>query len=66
MQENPDGSGEFTNVTLNPRMTITDPSRTQETLKLHHQAHALCFIARSVKFPVEHRPVIRSAQMAST
>jgi organic hydroperoxide reductase OsmC/OhrA len=58
MRENPDGSGEFTRVVLRPRMTITDPSRIADAIALHHRAHQLCFIARSVNFPVEHEPVV--------
>jgi len=56
MRENPDGSGEFTRATLRPRMVITDAARIDEATALHHRAHELCFIARSVNFPVEHEP----------
>ena len=61
MVMNEDGSGEFTEVTLRPRMTITDRSRMSEALRLHDEAHHLCFIARSVNFPVRHEPVILAA-----
>jgi organic hydroperoxide reductase OsmC/OhrA len=56
MQENEDGSGEFTSVTLRPVMHLADPAQTVDALHLHEQAHALCFIARSVKFPVLCEP----------
>lgn len=56
-----DGSGNFTNVTLNPRVTITDASRIAEATALHHTAHEKCFIARSVNFPVEHKPLVTAA-----
>ncbi len=52
MRTNPDGSGEFTEVTLRPRVQITDPDRGAEADRLHERAHELCFIARSVNFPV--------------
>ena len=55
MVEHPDGSGEFTLVTLHPRMTITDATRIQDALALHHQAHQMCFVARSMNFPVHHQ-----------
>ena len=58
MNENPDGSGEFVSVTLHPRITITDKSRIDEAMALNHRAHELCFIARSVKFPVKHQPEV--------
>jgi organic hydroperoxide reductase OsmC/OhrA len=58
MAENEDGSGEFVEVELRPRMTITDASRSGEVMALHDKAHQLCFIARSVKFPVRHQPIV--------
>ncbi len=56
-----DDRGEFTRVVLRPRMTITDAGRIGEAMQLHHRAHELCFIARSVDFPVEHEPVVSAA-----
>jgi organic hydroperoxide reductase OsmC/OhrA len=56
MTENADGGGEFTRVVLRPHVTITDEARAAELPALHAQAHHLCFIARSVNFPVEHEP----------
>ncbi|MDQ6699003.1 MAG: OsmC family protein [Acidobacteriota bacterium] len=61
MSHHEDGSGEFTNVTLRPRMAITDGARLQEATALHSKAHAMCFIARSVNFPVMHEPVVTMA-----
>jgi organic hydroperoxide reductase OsmC/OhrA len=62
MQENPNGSGEFTQVVLRPRVTIAagDSVKAQE---LHHRAHELCFIGNSVKFPVEVEPTITIAEL---
>ena len=58
MLEHADGSGEFAAVTLRPRMTITDAARTEEALAVHHQAHQVCALARSMNFPVRHEPVV--------
>jgi organic hydroperoxide reductase OsmC/OhrA len=58
MTEHGDGSGEFTSVTLHPVMTISDPRRKSDALALHERAHEMCFIARSVKFPVHHEAEI--------
>jgi organic hydroperoxide reductase OsmC/OhrA len=58
MVEHKDGSGEFTAVMLRPQVTITDPVRLADATALHAQAHQLCFIARSVRFPVHHEPVV--------
>jgi organic hydroperoxide reductase OsmC/OhrA len=57
MAENADGSGEFRRVILRPRVTITDGARIADADALHHRAGELCFIARSVNFPVEHQAV---------
>ena len=54
MAEHADGGGEFTKVVLRPHVTIADRWRKAEADALHDRAHHLCFIARSVKFPVEH------------
>jgi organic hydroperoxide reductase OsmC/OhrA len=56
MQENKDGSGEFTEVVLSPRVTVTERSMITKADSLHHEANKLCFIARSVNFPVRHNP----------
>jgi organic hydroperoxide reductase OsmC/OhrA len=57
MREDQDGGGEFTRVTLHPHATITDEGRIAEATALHAKADHLCFIARSMNFPVEHEPV---------
>lgn len=61
MVEHEDGSGEFRRVTLRPRVVITDSGRSADATALHRRAHDLCFVARSVNFPVEHDPVIVAA-----
>jgi organic hydroperoxide reductase OsmC/OhrA len=53
---NGDGSGEFTGITLQPRVRLADPSQGPLADSLHGRAHELCFIARSVAFPVTHEP----------
>lgn len=52
------GEGQFTDVTLRPRVTADPgPAATDAAITdLHHRAHALCFIARSVNFPVLVEP----------
>jgi organic hydroperoxide reductase OsmC/OhrA len=58
MVEEADGGGRFAEVTLNPQMTITDAGRIADAIALHERAHQLCFIARSVNFPVHHKPQV--------
>ncbi len=51
-----DGSGEFAGVILRPRVTVAAGSDAEKAAALHAEAHRYCFIARSVRFPVEIRP----------
>ena len=61
MSETPDGAGEFVEVTLRPKVTITPDSNAVKAQSLHEEAHRFCFIARSVKFPVRRIPQILRA-----
>jgi organic hydroperoxide reductase OsmC/OhrA len=58
MTETPDGGGHFTEVMLNPVVTVTENSMIEKATDLHNKAHELCFIARSVNFPVRHTPTV--------
>lgn len=53
MRENEDGSGEFVRVELRPMVKIAAGGSCEKARELHKRAHHLCFIARSVNFPVE-------------
>ncbi len=55
MEENADGSGQFTTVTLYPRVTVATPEMAERAHSLHQEANAKCFIARSVNFDVRHQ-----------
>lgn len=56
MEMNADGSGQFTQVKLHPRVDVSDAARAGELDGLHHRAHEMCFIARSVNFAVRCEP----------
>ncbi len=56
MIEHTDGSGEFAEVTLRPKVTIAPGCSTEVAEEIHHAVHELCFIARSVNFPVRVEP----------
>jgi len=58
MVENADGSGHFTEVVLRPRVTVASAGMVEKATTLHREAHAKCFIANSVNFPVRHEPVV--------
>jgi len=54
LEVNPDGSGRFTEVRLNPKVTIANSDKIELALELHQKANQLCFIANSCNFPVFH------------
>jgi organic hydroperoxide reductase OsmC/OhrA len=58
MTEDADGGGRFTEVVLRPRVTVSSAGMIEAATALHAEAHAKCFIASSVTFPVRHEPVI--------
>jgi organic hydroperoxide reductase OsmC/OhrA len=62
MEEAADGSGRFTRVTLRPRVTVAAGADMAMARQLHAAAHAKCFIANSVNFPVQHEPDITVMQ----
>ena len=55
MEQVGDG-GRFTEVVLRPIVTVADESMIERANALHHDAHASCFIASSVNFPVRTEP----------
>jgi organic hydroperoxide reductase OsmC/OhrA len=52
VEENAGGAGQFTAATLRPHVTLAPGADQAKALALHADAHARCFIARSVNFPV--------------
>jgi organic hydroperoxide reductase OsmC/OhrA len=58
MVEHTNGSGEFTEVTLKPLVKVADQSMIEKAIHLHHDAAKMCFIARSVNFPILHEPSV--------
>ena len=60
MTEDNTGNGRFTEVTLNPVVTVKEKAMEAKATELHHKAHEKCFIANSCNFPVLNKPVIRT------
>ena len=58
MAEDPTGAGRFISAVLRPRITLRAGDDVAAATRLHHDAHAYCFIANSVNFPIECDPVI--------
>lgn len=59
MVETSNGGGQFTEVTLNPIVTVTEKAMIEKANELHRKANELCFIANSVNFPVHHKPTTK-------
>ena len=56
MQMNDNGSGQFNEAELMPLVVVQHESMIKKAQQLHLDAHAMCFISRSVNFPVHIRP----------
>ena len=54
LEVNPNGSGRFTEVRLNPKVKIANSDKIESALELHTKANQLCFIANSCNFRVLH------------
>ncbi|MDF1585584.1 OsmC family protein [Marinimicrococcus flavescens] len=52
------GGGRFTEVVLRPRVELLGESDLALAERLHEEAHARCFVASSVNFPVRIEPTI--------
>jgi organic hydroperoxide reductase OsmC/OhrA len=53
------GGGQITEVTLRPEVTVAEASMVAKARSLHDDVNAVCFIARSVNFPITHVPVVQ-------
>lgn len=57
MAESAEGGGRFTEVVLQPEVTVPPDTDLDRARTLHGDARRMCFIANSVNFPVRHEPV---------
>lgn len=64
MVETSEGGGHFKEVVLRPEVSIEKGDATTAS-QLHKEAHRLCFISRSVNFPVRCQPTIRQSRQQS-
>lgn len=60
MEELDNGSGKFIEVTLNPKVKITDHKLIDKAVQLHEKANEMCFIANSCNFKIKHQPEIKT------
>ena len=61
IKSGPQGKMSMQQVTLRPRVTVAKGTDLAEALAIHEKAHAKCFIANSVNFPVRHEAQIVAA-----
>ncbi len=54
MQEDENGSGRFTEVTLRPHVKVKDAQMIAKANELHAEANKMCFIANSCNFKIGH------------
>ena len=64
MVETADGGGHFTEVVLHPAVTVQAGADLALAEALHERAHALCFIAQSMNFPVRCVSIIKEGEPA--
>jgi organic hydroperoxide reductase OsmC/OhrA len=50
------GAGCFSSATLRPQITVKAGTDLQAAEAIHHRIHEVCFIARSINFPVNYEP----------
>lgn len=50
------GAGRFISAILRPRITVYAGTDIETATAIHHRIHEVCFIARSVNFPVTYEP----------
>ncbi len=65
MLEEESGAGRFQSVTLRPQVGLAHGADERQAARLHEEAARMCFIARSVAFPVHHEPSFTRAGTAS-
>lgn len=57
-----DGKLRFTDVELRPRVTLAKGADVEKARALHEVAHADCYVANSVNFPVRHEATLIVAE----
>lgn len=62
MEEDTNGGGRFTEVTLYPKVVIIDEAQLEKANELHAEANKLCFIANSCNFSIKHQPIINAVK----
>lgn len=51
------GAGRFTAAVLRPRITVQSHTDLKVAKEIHHRIQEVCFVARSVNFPISYEPM---------
>ena len=57
----PGGAGRFISAVLRPLIAVNAGADLKVAEEIHYRIHAVCFIARSVNFPVRYEPTFSIA-----
>ena len=57
--KNADGKMQMVEVVLRPKVIVAKGTSVEDARALHERAHAACFMANSVNFPVRNEPEIQ-------
>lgn len=60
MIEEKNGDGRFSEVTLNPLVTVLEERMTANLDSIHKKANSMCFIANSCNFPIKHNSLYKT------
>lgn len=58
MEEDANGAGRFTAVTLYPKVKVMEADTLDKANELHEEANRMCFIANSCNFKIGHKATI--------
>ena len=61
-ESSPDGAGRFVHATLKPHIVVERGADRARADAIHHEIHKMCFIARSVNFPISHEATYATAE----
>ena len=60
-ESTPDGAGRFVGATLRPHIVVAAGTDLVAAAAIHHEIGKVCFIARSVNFPIAYEPTFAFA-----
>ena len=60
-ESTPDGAGQFVRAVLRPHVVVRAGADLVKAEAIHHEIERVCFIARSVNFPVTYEPTFAIA-----